>query len=127
FRKHLASDPDENLRAIPRKQRAMVRKGIANKLSATVSADVDGFFSLYADNVHRHGTPALPVRYFRALAVPAYRGDERCRRTERKSRPRPRSPLQRVCSLFLCEPSRAVCAGWREDSRQDHSQGAFET
>jgi FemAB-related protein (PEP-CTERM system-associated) len=28
---------------------------------------VDRFFALYADNVHRHGTPALPKRYFQAL------------------------------------------------------------
>jgi FemAB-related protein (PEP-CTERM system-associated) len=27
----------------------------------------DAFFSLYADNVHRHGTPPLPKRYFEAL------------------------------------------------------------
>jgi hypothetical protein len=28
---------------------------------------VDRFFALYADNVHRHGTPAMPKRYFKAL------------------------------------------------------------
>jgi FemAB-related protein (PEP-CTERM system-associated) len=28
---------------------------------------VDRFFKLFADNVHRHGTPALPKRYFEAL------------------------------------------------------------
>jgi hypothetical protein len=28
---------------------------------------VDRFFALYADNVHRHGTPALPKRYFETL------------------------------------------------------------
>ena len=52
--------------AIPRKQRAMVRKGIKNGLSSAVDAGVDRFFALYADNVHRHGTPALPQRYFEA-------------------------------------------------------------
>jgi hypothetical protein len=29
---------------------------------------VDRFFQLYADNVHRHGTPAMPKRYFQAPA-----------------------------------------------------------
>jgi len=53
--------------AIPRKQRAMVRKGIKNGLSATVDAGVERFFRLYADNVHRHGTPAMPRRYFETL------------------------------------------------------------
>jgi FemAB-related protein (PEP-CTERM system-associated) len=67
FRRQLAGDPDANLLAIPRKQRAMVRKGIANGLSSRSGTDIEVFFSLYADNVHRHGTPALPLRYFRAL------------------------------------------------------------
>jgi len=53
--------------AIPRKQRAMVRKGIKSGLTSVIDTTVDTFFSLYADNVHRHGTPALPKSYFRAL------------------------------------------------------------
>mmetsp|Transcript_62802 Transcript_62802/g.154448 ORF Transcript_62802/g.154448 Transcript_62802/m.154448 type:complete len:199 (+) Transcript_62802:1-597(+) len=53
--------------AIPRKQRAMVRKGMANGLKAEVDADVARFFDLYADNVLRHGTPAMPKKYFQAL------------------------------------------------------------
>ena len=53
--------------AIPRKQRAMVRKGINNGLISTVDRKSDRFFKLFADNVHRHGTPALPKRYFDTL------------------------------------------------------------
>ena len=45
----------------------MVRKGIKNGLRSEIDAGVDRFFALYADNVHRHGTPALPKRYFEAL------------------------------------------------------------
>ena len=67
FRKTLAEDEQANLLAIPRKQRAMVRKGIAQGLVDVIDDDVDRFFDLYADNVHRHGTPALPRRYFRLL------------------------------------------------------------
>ncbi len=67
FRKELLSDDDANLAAIPRKQRAMVRKGIKNGLTSEFDAGVDRFFALYADNVHRHGTPAMPKRYFKAL------------------------------------------------------------
>ena len=69
FRKEILADEEANLLAIPSKQRAMVRKGIANGLTSTVDADVGKFFSLYADNVHRHGTPALPRRYFERLAA----------------------------------------------------------
>jgi FemAB-related protein (PEP-CTERM system-associated) len=67
FRKTLLPDPQANLAAIPRKQRAMVRKGIKAGLSSQIDQGVDRFFALYADNVHRHGTPPLPKRYFAAL------------------------------------------------------------
>jgi FemAB-related protein (PEP-CTERM system-associated) len=67
FRKEILPDVEANMLAIPRKQRAMVRKGINNGLIATVDRKSDRFFKLFADNVHRHGTPALPKRYFETL------------------------------------------------------------
>ena len=67
FRKAIEPEEEANMLAIPRKQRAMVRKGIKNGLVATKDEGVDRFFALYADNVHRHGTPAMPRRYFEAL------------------------------------------------------------
>jgi FemAB-related protein (PEP-CTERM system-associated) len=67
FRKAILPEEEANMLAIPRKQRAMVRKGIKNGLVSTLDDGVDRFFALYADNVHRHGTPALPKRYFEAL------------------------------------------------------------
>ena len=67
FRKKIFVEEEANMLAIPRKQRAMVRKGIKNALISQVDGDIDQFFALYADNVHRHGTPALPKRYFKAL------------------------------------------------------------
>ena len=67
FRKAIDPDVEANMLAIPRKQRAMVRKGIKNELVAEIDAHVDRFFKLFADNVKRHGTPALPKRYFALL------------------------------------------------------------
>lgn len=67
FRKALDPDIEANMLAIPRKQRAMVRKGIKNGLRSEIDTTADRFFALYADNVHRHGTPAMPRRYFEAL------------------------------------------------------------
>lgn len=67
FRKELAADVEANMAAIPRKQRAMVRKGIKHGLRSEIDMTVDRFFALYADNVHRHGTPAMPKRYFQTL------------------------------------------------------------
>jgi FemAB-related protein (PEP-CTERM system-associated) len=67
FRKEILPDAEANLLAIPRKQRAMVRKGIQRGLRSEIDTSVDRFFALYADNVHRHGTPALAKRYFQTL------------------------------------------------------------
>jgi len=67
FRQTLSRNPEENMLAIPRKQRAMVRKGIKNGLAGEIDASVTRFFDLYADNQHRHGTPPLSRRYFERL------------------------------------------------------------
>ena len=67
FRKEILPEPEANMLAIPRKQRAMVRKGIKNELVSHIDPDVDRFFALYADNVLRHGTPALPKKFFQRL------------------------------------------------------------
>ena len=67
FRKAIDPDVDANMQAIPRKQRAMVRKGIKNGLRSEVERTVEYFFPLYADNMLRHGTPAMPRRYFERL------------------------------------------------------------
>ena len=67
FRRAILPDNESNLLAIPRKQRAMVRKGMKNGVRSEVDRTVDRFFALYADNVHRHGTPPFAKRYFSAL------------------------------------------------------------
>ncbi|MBV7534758.1 FemAB family PEP-CTERM system-associated protein [Duganella sp. sic0402] len=67
FRRPLHADAEKNLLAIPRKQRAMVRKGIAAGLSSTRDAGTDRFFDCYARSVHRLGTPVFSRRYFQLL------------------------------------------------------------
>ena len=67
FRKDILPDVESNLLEIPRKQRAMIRKGIKNNLTSKIDKESDIFFSLYADNVHRHGTPPMSKKYFDAL------------------------------------------------------------
>ena len=64
FRKQISGDDEENMNAIPRKQRAMVRKGIKLGLSAEIDQDVERFFTCYATSVHRLGTPVFPKKYF---------------------------------------------------------------
>lgn len=67
FRKVIDPDMEKNMQAIPQRRRTMVRKGIKNGLISELDAGVDRFFTLFADNVKRHGTPALPKRYFALL------------------------------------------------------------
>jgi hypothetical protein len=48
FRKAIVADDEANLNAIPRKQRAMVRKGIKLGLTGEIDQDVERFFTCYA-------------------------------------------------------------------------------
>lgn len=67
FRKPIAADDERNLNAIPRKQRAMVRKGIKAGLESSVDQGTERFFAAYAESVHRLGTPVFSRRYFDIL------------------------------------------------------------
>ena len=67
FRKPIDPDPEVNLLAVPRKQRAMIRKGIKNGLQSQCDDDIKAFYAIYADSVHRLGTPVFPKRYFQTL------------------------------------------------------------
>jgi len=67
FRKAIDADPDVNLKAIPRKQRAVVRKGIKSALSAVVDNTIDRFYPVYAESVRNLGTPVFSRRYFELL------------------------------------------------------------
>ena len=65
FRKAIAPDPDENLRAIPRKQRRMVRQGLKNGLKAVFGHEhLPAFYRMLAINFHRLGTPIFPYKLF---------------------------------------------------------------
>ena len=67
FRKPIQPDLDANLKAIPRKQRAMVRKGMSFGLTSELDDNVDRLHHVYAQSVHHLGTPVFPKRYFRLL------------------------------------------------------------
>jgi len=68
FRKSIPGGPDENLKAIPRKQRAMVRKGMQAGLTHRIDDGVDTFFEMYSESVRNLGTPVLPKAWYAALA-----------------------------------------------------------
>ncbi len=67
FRRAISGDDDTNLKSIPRKQRAVVRKGIERGLTATTDRNVDQLHAIYAQSVRNLGTPVFARRYFRIL------------------------------------------------------------
>jgi FemAB-related protein (PEP-CTERM system-associated) len=67
FRKAIEPDHDRNMKAIPRKQRAMVRKGIQNGLTSAANGDVAVLHRIYAESVRNLGTPVFSRRYFQIL------------------------------------------------------------
>lgn len=67
FRKELDSDIEKNFLAIPRKQRAMVRKGIDAGLISTIDSNVDRLYQAYSESVRNLGTPVFSKKYFQTL------------------------------------------------------------
>lgn len=67
FRKPIDPDVEQNMLAIPRKQRRMVRQAMKRDIQGEIDPNLDRFFPIYADSVRRHGTPVFTRRYFEAL------------------------------------------------------------
>ncbi|MCP5195979.1 MAG: FemAB family PEP-CTERM system-associated protein [Gammaproteobacteria bacterium] len=67
FRKTIDPDPEVNLKAIPRKQRAMVRKGIEAGLQGEIDTGIDRLYLAYSESVRNLGTPVFSRRYFATL------------------------------------------------------------
>ncbi len=67
FKRSLAGSSDDNLKAIPRKQRAEVRKSLDKNLDVLIDRDADRHFAVYAESVRNLGTPVFPKSLFRNL------------------------------------------------------------
>lgn len=70
FVAELAADDEAQLTWIPRKQRAEVRKGLANPLLVTVGTaerDRTAHFAVYSESVRNLGTPVFPRSLFDAV------------------------------------------------------------
>lgn len=89
FEQEIPADEDENLKIIPRKRRAEVRKALksleAGALTYKISKDIDIFYSLYGEALRDHGTPIFSKKFARALVetfhneteiIEVYAGDE---------------------------------------------------
>ncbi|MEW4447860.1 FemAB family XrtA/PEP-CTERM system-associated protein [Qipengyuania sp. JC766] len=70
FETDLAVDDEAQLTAIPRKQRAEIRKGLKNDLTVETGrseADRAAHYAVYAESVHNLGTPVFPRGLFDAM------------------------------------------------------------
>lgn len=67
FRKTISADNEANMKAIPAKQRAMVRKGIAAGLVSEEDPACKRFYRVYAESVRNLGTPVFSRRYLELL------------------------------------------------------------
>jgi FemAB-related protein (PEP-CTERM system-associated) len=69
FARGLCTSEEENLIAIPRKQRRMTRQGAKHGLRAETGLQhLDDFWHVYAHSVHSLGSPVFPRRLFHSLA-----------------------------------------------------------
>ena len=70
FSAELAPDDDAQLLAIPRKQRAEIRKSLKSDLAVTIGTaarDREAHYAVYAASVHSLGTPVFPRTLFEAV------------------------------------------------------------
>lgn len=67
FKKTIESEPDQVLRSIPNKQRAVVRKGIKSGLSSGEGWHGKRMHNVYSESVRNLGTPVFTRHYFDIL------------------------------------------------------------
>lgn len=67
FRKPILEEREQNMLGIPRKQRAMVRKGIQAGLVAEIDQDVRRLYDVYSTSLRSLGTPVFSRRYLEVL------------------------------------------------------------
>lgn len=115
FRKEIAPEAEANLNAIPRKQRAVVRKGIAAALQGELDDDTGRFFDMYSTSVHRLGTPVFARRYFDILRETFGQDCEVLTIT------RDGKPLSSVLSFYFRDTVLPYYGGGDEAAREHHA------
>jgi FemAB-related protein (PEP-CTERM system-associated) len=64
FVRNLAADDEAELLAIPRKQRAEVRRSLGNALEIVTGGDAASHYAVYSESVRNLGTPVFPRALF---------------------------------------------------------------
>ncbi len=70
FERSLSGTDDDELKSIPRKARAEVRKGLKNGLEVRIGRsrdDLNAHYKVYSESVRNLGTPVFPRRLFSAM------------------------------------------------------------
>lgn len=67
FHKEIPDSFDECLKMIPRKQRAMIRKGIGRGHESRVEDVPENFYPILSENCQNLGTPVFARKYFDAI------------------------------------------------------------
>ncbi|MFT5334045.1 MAG: FemAB-related protein (PEP-CTERM system-associated) [Halioglobus sp.] len=67
FKKTIDPDDDVNLKAIPNRQRAMIRKGIKEGLASEWDDGTQRIYAVYSESVRNLGTPVFAENYLRIL------------------------------------------------------------
>lgn len=66
FTQDLSPGPDKILQGLPRDTRYMVRKSLKSDLEWTADITLDEFYEIYAQSLHRLGTPVFSKELFRS-------------------------------------------------------------
>jgi FemAB-related protein (PEP-CTERM system-associated) len=66
FEREIPEGEEAILHSIPRKQRAEVRRALANGMEVSVGRDLDSHYRVYTESVRNLGTPVFPRRLFEA-------------------------------------------------------------
>ncbi len=67
FSRDLDENDEAQLLAVPRKQRAVIRKSLKNELQTDWNGNLNVFYDLYAHSVLSLGTPVFPRKLFAAM------------------------------------------------------------
>ncbi|MDT9597755.1 FemAB family XrtA/PEP-CTERM system-associated protein [Sphingosinicella rhizophila] len=67
FARDLPTDDEAILAAIPRKQRAEVRRALGYDLQTRIDRDIELHYRVYAESVRNLGTPVFPRALFRSM------------------------------------------------------------
>jgi FemAB-related protein (PEP-CTERM system-associated) len=112
FEGPILADEEANLKQIPRKQRAVVRKALERGLEVTIESSAEAFFPLYARTMRDHGTPALPRRFFDRLFA-AFGSDCEVLTVRRQGQ-----PVSSVLSYFFRDRVLPYYTGSRPEARE---------